>query len=205
MKTQELTANGIDRAFLEKLVGEMNDLVPDDQQLEARHDAAYKSERAHKKIELQRILLREDSVHREMWRDYWKGERDYINGLFRALARDGQLPKDDVSDLLYFCDHLVKYNMRTGIRDGRPVAEPVPIFEGAFAKAAYTLVLLAGGQQLGYRVVGCKHCGKLSVAMLGKKGRPRSDFCSLKHGLAYAQAAKRRRDKGEVAQATKHK
>src|ERR1019366_2131174 len=133
MKTQELTANGIDRAFLEKLVGEMNDLVPDDQQLEARHDAAYKSERAHKKIELQRILLREDSVHREMWRDYWKGERDYINGLFRALARDGQLPKDDVSDLLYFCDHLVKYNMRTGIRDGRPVAEPVPIFEGAFA------------------------------------------------------------------------
>jgi hypothetical protein len=197
-------ANEIGKEYLSQLVAKLNALVPDDRQLEAQNAAAYKMARDPHISELIAEMIRDGADQRQekWWRDYWSGEGRYIGDLFRTLDNTGQLAPNDARELLEVCRDGVHFDQHSGIADGKPFFKPVPRFkDDIYVKAAYALVQLAGNPDVNYRVVRCQHCEQFVLVTLGKgkRGRPRSNFCSKEHGEAYASAAWRAREAAKRA------
>jgi hypothetical protein len=204
--TKKATNSQTLEALLSEVVEEMNASVIDDGQLAAINAEAHAlSKRDSLTAELMLDGADEmDSVDGKL-RDYYARERRHIGDLFRALAEQGKLPKDAADEMLDLCRGGVRANTTTGMREGKPFLEFVPVFDSPLSKAAYVLIQLSNEHAVGHRIVACKACGRLSLFQLGHKGRPR-EFCEGTNcGPNFHVATMRKKARRPARAAAKHK
>lgn len=205
------------RALLNAVIEEMNDAIPTDRELRLRwKEQETKAAKALVKAAKARIAAGAASIdnqlaadspdrnHDKMWRDYQAGERAYYGKLFRELATEGRLSRDDLETLAYLVDRSAMHFKSQVVgkqHDARVVMQPE--FKVPDIRWAYALLKLVEAGQVNFEVKVCKKpdCDRLILVDVGVKGRPR-EFCSDAHSNAFAQANWQRR---KALAAAKHK
>lgn len=194
------------RDLLAAVVEEMNALVPDDRELRRRWDAAQVLAASPRLSARDRQMIQDgvDLPQQRMMRGSAVAERADYAVLFRTLAAHGRLPKSALQELVEDASEGVRITWRVvGKQNDVGVIEE-QTFKSPAARWAYAVLMLAQAGQVDFRVVACKHCGRLVLVKLGNRGRPRSEFCSPAHSVAFAQRTLRHKKASQIA-AARHK